>query len=87
MRVGQDLCIALVLAVVGVGFGKPSLTRPAAEEGLAIVESAMAESDLSDEEIASVRKLIVRAQELERAGDEDGVAATIASASAILKLS
>lgn len=87
MRVSQDLCIALVFAVIGIGLGKPSLARSEAEEGLAIVEQAMAEEGLSQEKKISVRKLIAHARERERAGDADGAASAMAEASAILRIS
>ncbi len=85
MRIGQDLCIALVLAVVGVGCGKPALARNSADAALETIEDAMAGSDLTAAEAAAVRTLIAAAQELEGAGDEEGAIAALAQASAILK--
>jgi hypothetical protein len=84
MRIGQDLCIALVLAVVSVGMGRPVAARADADESLALVEGAMRTSGLSDADAASVRQLIALAQERERAGDEDGATAAMAQASSIL---
>jgi hypothetical protein len=85
MRVRQDLCIALVVAVSGVGLGKPA-ARSQADDGLASVEEAMAERDLSAEEVASVRRLIAVARDREAAGDEDGAIAAMASISSILRI-
>jgi hypothetical protein len=84
MRLGQDLCIALVLAVVSVGIGRPAAARPDADESLALVESAMRTSGLSEEKAVSVRALIALARERGQAGDEDSAAAAMAEASAIL---
>lgn len=85
MRIGQDLCIALVLAVIGVGPGRPALARDSADETLQIIEDAMAGRDLTDTEAANVRTLIAIAQDRESAGDEDGAISALAEASAILK--
>ena len=84
MRIGQDLCIALVLAVVGVNAGKPAVARTETDGSLAVVEGAMAESGLTEEEIAGVRGLIAEARQHERAGDEDGAAVAMARAWGIL---
>jgi hypothetical protein len=86
MRFGQDICIALVLAVVGAGLGKPALARSDADEDLAIVENAMAQNGLSDAEMARVRELIAVARGRERAGDEDGAVSALAAASVILRV-
>ena len=86
MRIGQDLCIALVLAVIGVGAGKPALARPSADEALEVIESAMASRELTDAEAAHVRTLIAIAQDRESVGDEDGAISALAEASAILKV-
>jgi hypothetical protein len=86
MRVSQDLCIALVLAVIGVGSGSPSLATAEASDDLEAVEGAMAGRGLSEEEIMSVRTLIAHARERQRAGDEDGAASAMAQASAILRI-
>jgi hypothetical protein len=84
MRFGQDLCIALVLAVVGVGAGKPIVARTEAEGSLAVVEKAMRDSGMTAGQIASIRRLIAQAREREQAGDENGAASAMAHASAIL---
>ena len=84
MRIKQDLCIALVLAVVGVGFGKPAISRNPAEKSLATLEDAMAGSGLTEAQADSVRRLIAAAQERERAGDEDGAVSAMTEASVIL---
>ena len=86
MRLRQDLSIALVLAVIGVGFGKPALARNDVEDEVAVVESAIARSGLSETETAMVRALLARAQDRERAGDEDGAARALADLSAILQI-
>jgi hypothetical protein len=85
MRLKQDLCIALVLAVVGT-FGNPALAAGKAREGIAVVEDAMAEEGLSESEVAKVRRLIAQARECEGAGDDDGAASAMALASAILRI-
>ena len=85
MRLKQDLCIALVLAVVG-SFGNPALSAGKARQGIAVVEDAMAEEGLSDAEVAKVRRLIAQARECEGAGDDVGAASAMALASAILKI-
>ena len=85
MRLKQDLCIALVLAVVG-SFGNPALAAGKAREGIAIVEDAMAEEGLSEAEAAKVRRQSARARELQGAGDDDGAASAIAEASALLRI-
>jgi hypothetical protein len=84
MRVGQDLCIALVLAVVSVGSGKASLARPDCDDSLAVVERALAGRGLSEAQAQAVRSLIALAQERESSGDEEGAALAMAEASAIL---
>ena len=86
MRFRQDLSIALVLAVIGAGLGKPAMARTDLEDEIAIVESAMARSGLSEVDTAKVRALLARAQESERAGDEDGAAFAMAEISAILQI-
>ena len=86
MRLKQDLCIALVLAVVG-SFGIPALAASKARQPIAVVEDAMAESGLSEEEMATVRRLIADARDRQRAGDDDGAASAMAEASAILRIS
>jgi hypothetical protein len=83
MQVSRDLCIALVLAVIGVGMTDPVLGSDA-DDDLDAVEEAMADGHLSEEEIASVRTLIAEARERHRAGDDDGAAAAMARVSAIL---
>jgi hypothetical protein len=83
MRVGQDLCIALVLAVVSVGSAKALGDAPS-DDSLAIVERAIAGSGLSEEQARAVRSLIALAQERAGAGDEEGAALAMAQASAIL---
>ena len=85
MRLKQDLCIALVLAVVG-SFGNPALAAGKARQAIAVVEEAMAESGLSEEEMATVRRLIADARDRQRAGDDDGAASAMAEASAILRI-
>jgi hypothetical protein len=87
MRVGQDLCIALVLAVVSVGSAKASLGAAASDDSLAVVERAIAGSGLSDEQARTVRSLIALAQERTGSGDEEGAALAMAQASAILGIS
>ena len=83
MRLKQDLCIALVLAVVG-SFGNPALAAGKARQG---IEDAMAQEGLSEEEMATVRRLIADARDRQRAGDDDGAAIAMAQASAILRIS
>ena len=85
MRLKQDLCIALVLAVVG-SFGTSALAAGKARQAIAVVEEAMAESGLSEEETATVRRLIADARDRQRAGDDDGAASAMAEASAILRI-
>jgi hypothetical protein len=87
MRVGQDLCIALVLAVVGVGSAKASPAGPACDDSLAVVERAIAGSGLSQDQARAVRSLIALAQERAGSGDEEGAALAMAQASAILGIS
>jgi hypothetical protein len=84
MRVGQDLCIALVLAVVSVGSAKAALGAAPSDDSLAIVERAIAGSGLSEEQARAVRSLIALAQERAGAGDEEGAALAMAQASSIL---
>jgi len=84
MRVGQDLCIALVLAVVSVGSAKASLGGAACDDSLAVVERAIAASGLSEEQARAVRSLIALAQERVGSGDDEGAALAMAQASAIL---
>ena len=86
MRVGRDLSIALVLAVIGVGITDPALGGNDADDDLEAVENAMSEGELSEEEVASVRSLIAHARERHRAGDEDGAASAMARASTILRI-
>ena len=85
MRLKQDLCIALVLAVVG-SFGNPALAAGKGRQGIALVEDAMAHGGLSEEEMATVRRLIADARDRQRAGDDDGAAHAMAQASAILRI-
>jgi hypothetical protein len=85
-RLGQDLCIALVLAVIGAGLGRPAFARGEPECALGIVEEAMAQGGLSEPDMAAVRELIALAQQRERAGDEDGAVLAMAEASQILRL-
>lgn len=83
MRIRQDLCIALVLAVIGAGIGTPRLQRTP-EEIPPALEDAIAARGLSVEDVERVRHLIVRARERGWAGDEDGAALALAEASALL---
>ena len=85
MRLKQDLCIALVLAVVG-SLGNATLSASKAGEGIAVVEDAMAEEGLSEAEVAKVRRLIAQARECQGAGDDDGAASAMTQASAILRI-
>lgn len=86
MRFRQDLCIALILTVIGAGGAGPPKSGAEAEDGLAVIDGAMQADGLSDGEMRRVRELIARARDHERAGDEDGALAAIAEASAILRL-
>lgn len=87
MRISQDLCIALVLTVIGAGLAKPPAARGADNDGFSVVEDTIAGRGLSAAEATSVRNLIAQARERELAGDEDGAASAMAEASALLRIS
>jgi hypothetical protein len=84
MRFGQDLCIALVLAVIGTGIAEPAVANGRPEESSGFVEDAMEASGLSEAEMATVRRLITEARNCARIGDEDGAATAMATVSGIL---
>ena len=86
MRFGQDLCIALVLAVIGTGFAEPAVAEGTLEESSGFVEDAMEAGGLSETEMATVRRLIAAARECARLGDDDGAAVAMAEASRLLRI-
>ena len=83
-RIGQDLCIALVLAVVSAGFGSRLVGGSGQEDGVATIEAAIAVSGLSADQAGVVRSLIALARDRESAGDENAAAIAMAKASTLL---
>jgi hypothetical protein len=86
MRFGQDVCIALVLAVIGTGISEPAAASDTLEASAGFVEAAMEAGGLSEPDIAAVRRLIATARESVRNGDEDEAAAAMAEAAQLLRI-